>query len=231
VGIDHWIFQGFTIRDGFQGYYAVQVTNTRLRNLEIYNIGQEAVHWNCQSTDNVLEQSWIYNTGLTKPSSGEAVYDGTHPPSRKSVCGNESPDVSARNQVLNNRFGPNVRAEDVDVKPDARDGLIEGNVSDGTGKVTIRSHFEASISLQRSSSGFVVRNNRFEPAAQDGADSTRASGIFTLRGSLGHTIEGNYVDMTGASRVAYRIDGSEHVCKADNVAVNGTRSNVACDAQ
>ena len=43
------------------------------------------------------------------------------------------PDQSNRNQVLNNRFGPNVAAEAIDIKEGSCCGTIKGNKFDGTG--------------------------------------------------------------------------------------------------
>ena len=43
------------------------------------------------------------------------------------------PDLSNRNKVIYNRFGPNVTAECIDIKEGTQDNLIHGNYFDGTG--------------------------------------------------------------------------------------------------
>ena len=43
------------------------------------------------------------------------------------------PDHSDRNQVINNRIGPKVAAEEIDIKEGSCCGLIKGNHFDGTG--------------------------------------------------------------------------------------------------
>jgi hypothetical protein len=46
---------------------------------------------------------------------------------------NNSPDHSDRNQILNNKIGPNVAAEEIDIKEGSCCGIIRGNTFDGTG--------------------------------------------------------------------------------------------------
>lgn len=224
-GISWWIFQGFTIRAAFQAFYAKNTRNTRLRGLEIYDVSQEAVHFLCNSTDNVLEGSHIHDTGLTKPSSGEAVYLGTYPRDYEVRCGTSAADQSDRNHVLNNRFGPNVPSEDVDAKEGTSGGVIRGNVSDGGGKRAISGHFEASIAIKGSTSGYVVEDNTLNPAAQDG--SALGNGIYVYSGGSGHQIRGNAIDMSGAGGYGIKMNGSGTI-SCDNSVTDGRLSNVSC---
>jgi hypothetical protein len=223
--ISWWIFQGFTSRGAFQAFYAKGITNTRLQGLEIYDVDQEAVHFLCNSTDNVLRDSHVHDTGLTKPSSGEAVYLGTYPGNLDEACGG-APDRSDRNQVLDNRFGPNVPSEDVDAKEGTSGGIIRGNVSDGTGKRAISGHFEASIALKARTSGYVVEDNVLDPAAQDG--SALGNGIYIYSGGTGHQVRGNTINMRGAGGYGIRVGGGEEVVSCDNNVVAGRPSNVGC---
>jgi hypothetical protein len=223
-GISWWIFQGFTIRAAFQAFYAKHTRNTRLRGLVIYDVDQEAVHFLCNSTDNVLEGSHIHDTGLTKPSSGEAVYLGTWPGNLSVACGSTE-DRSDRNHVLNNRFGPNVPSEDVDAKEGTSGGVIRGNVSDGGGKRAISGHFEASIAIKGSTSGYVVEDNTLNPAAQDG--SALGNGIYVYSGGSGHQIRGNAIDMSGAGGYGIKMNGSGTI-SCDNSVTDGRLSNVSC---
>jgi len=224
-GISWWIFQGFTIRDVFQAFYARRAHHVRVQGLEIYNVGQEGIHFLCNSTDNVAEQNWIHDTGKTKPTSGEAFYFGTFPPQARRWCGIAGLDHSDRNQVLSNRIGPNVTAEDLQAQPGSNDGLFQGNVSDGTGKRTISGHFDASVALSNNTSGWLVLGNTLKPAAQDGA--VPGNGIVVYSGASGHQIRGNSIDMRGASGYAIMING-EGIVSCDNSVTNGRFSNVSC---
>ena len=218
-----WIFQGFTMRDAFQAFYAKGMRNTRVQGLEIHEVDQEAVHFLCNSTDNVLESSYIHDTGKTKPSSGEGVYLGTYPGNLWEAC-RAAEDRSDRNQVLNNRFGPNVPSEDVDAKEGTSGGVVRGNISDGRGKMAISGHFEASIAIKTNTADYIVERNTLEPAAQDG--SAEGNGIYVYGGS-GHQIRGNAIDMTGAGGVGIKMNGGGSI-SCDNSVTGGTLSNVSC---
>jgi hypothetical protein len=224
-GINWWIFQGFTIRDVFQAFYARGVRNVRVQGLEIYNVGQEGIHFLCNSTDNVAQANYVHDTGRSKTTSGEAVYLGTYPPQVSQWCGFSGYDQSSRNQVIGNRFGPNVTAEDMQAQPGSNDGVFRGNTSDGTGKRTISGHFDASVALSNNTSGWLVEGNTLKPAAQDGA--VAGNGIVVYSGASGHQIRGNTIDMRGASGYAIRISGSGTMT-CDNSVSNGRLSNVSC---
>jgi hypothetical protein len=224
-GISWWIFQGFTIRDVFQAFYARWASYVRVQGLEIHNVGQEGIHFLCNSTDNVAEQNWIHDTGKTKPTSGEGTYFGTYPPQVAERCNIFGPDRSSRNQVIGNRFGPNVTAEDMQAQPGSNDGVFRGNTSDGTGKRTISGHFDASVALSSSTSGWLVEGNTLKPAAQDGA--VAGNGIVVYSGASGHQIRGNTIDMRGATGYAIMINGSGTM-SCDNTVINGRLSNVSC---
>ena len=229
TGISWWIFQGFTIRDAFQAFYAKTVRNTRVQGLEIANVGQEAVHFACGSTDNVVEGNYIHDTGRSKPSSGEAVYLGTHPPNYAITCGTSAPDQSDRNYILDNRFGPNVTAEDVQVRAGTTGNRVVGNRSDGRGKNAISGHFEASFAADNNSYDAVFTDNVCAPAAQNGSVNGNCVYIY---GGRGHVVRGNVADMTGASGWGFRINSTatNTICAASNTVTSGQRSNVACNA-
>lgn len=94
-----------------------------LDSLEVNDIGHEAVHFRTASSDNTIQNSRIWNTGRTDAGLGEGVYIGT-----------AGKDVNCdRNKVLNNKFGPYVRAECIDIKEASFNNTISGNEFDGTG--------------------------------------------------------------------------------------------------
>jgi hypothetical protein len=224
TSISWWIFQGFSSRGAFQAFYAKGIQNTKLQGLEISNVGQEAVHFLCNSTDNVLRGSYIHHTGLSKPSSGEAVYLGTYPRDYEVRCGTSATDRSDRNQILDNRFGDNVSSEDVDAKEGTTGGVIRGNTSSGRGKNAISGHFEASIAIKSNTSGYIVENNTLSPAAQDG--SATGNGIYVYSGGSA-TVRGNTISMSGASGYGIRMSGSGTVSCTNQVS-SGRFSNVSC---
>jgi len=95
-------------------------SNIILENLDIHHIGHEAVHFRYNSSDNIIRNSVISNTGRINPGIGEGVYIGSAVPNWP----NGQPDCSNRNKVLNNHFGPNVTAEAIDIKEATQHALI-----------------------------------------------------------------------------------------------------------
>jgi hypothetical protein len=226
-GMNWWVFQGFTIRDAFQSFHAKRSSHNRVQGLEIYNVGQEAIHWLCTSVGNVVQGNWIHDTGTgPRPEFGEAVYLGTHPEHVAARCGQSTLDRSDSNQVIDNRFGPNVRSEDVDAKEGTRSGVIARNQSDGRGKVSIAGQFSSSIKVQRQTQGYRVNGNRIDGAAAT-SGSTAGDGILLLGGSA--VARRNEVRLGPATGYAIRVKTTGNVVYCDNVADPSSRlSNVPC---
>jgi len=133
-GASYWVLDGFSVIRSQKGIVTDRSNFNVLQNLSVHDVEDEAVHFRSASSDNTLQHSAIYNTGLVQPEYGEAVYLG----SAKSNWGTytadaNTPDLSNRNQVLNNTIGPNVAAEGVDVKEGTSGGLIRGNAFDTSG--------------------------------------------------------------------------------------------------
>jgi uncharacterized Zn ribbon protein len=125
----YWTITGFRITGGQKGLMALGVHDTEVRSLKVDAIGHEAIHFQYTSTDNVVRDSEISNTGLEYAGYGEGVYFG----SANSNWPNGQVDRSDRNRALNNKFGPNVRAEAIDIKEGTTGGELSGNTFDGTG--------------------------------------------------------------------------------------------------
>ena len=69
---------------------------------------------------------------MVTPDYGEGVYIGTAKSNWASVTAGEI-DKSDSNKIINNRIGPNVAAECIDIKEGTTGGLISGNVFDAKG--------------------------------------------------------------------------------------------------
>lgn len=228
-GMNWWIFQGFTIRDAFRAIHAKRSSHNRVQGLEIFNLEQEGIHWLCSSVANLVQGNWIHHTGTgAHPEWGEAVYIGTYKGNLAKQCGQATLDRSDSNQVLDNRFGPNVRAEDVDAKEGSRYGIIARNRSDGRGKVAIAGNFSGSISLQYRSRGYRVNGNIIEGGAATGG--VTIGDAIQLFGEDA-TARGNRVTLGPATGYGVRVGGSGNVVYCDNTADPAARlSNVTCRA-
>jgi hypothetical protein len=133
-GVNYWILDGFTVNNSQKGIVTDQSNHNTLQNLTVYNVEDEAVHFRKFSSDNVIQNSKIYNTGLVQPQYGEGVYLGSAKSNWDKITGDKNtPDTSDRNKVLNNTIGPNVAAEGIDIKEGSKNGLIKGNTFIATG--------------------------------------------------------------------------------------------------
>ncbi len=127
---DWWRLAGFTIHNGQKGLMAEGANHTVVDGLLVYDIGDEAVHFQKGSSDNLIRNCEIHDTGKRRPGFGEGVYLG-------SANGNwegKQPDRSDRNRVTGNRIGPNIAAEHIDIKEGTTGGEIRGNTFDGRGQ-------------------------------------------------------------------------------------------------
>lgn len=129
-GADHWRLVGFTVRNGQKGVMADEVEHAVIQGLTVEHIGDEAIHLRNFSSDNVVRDNTIRDTGLRKPKFGEGVYIGTAESNWCTVtrC---KPDNSDRNVVSGNHISA-VTAEAVDIKEGTTGGVLTRNTFDGS---------------------------------------------------------------------------------------------------
>ena len=131
---DYWVLTGFTLRNAAKGIMLDDADNNTLDHLLIEQTGQEAVHFRTCSASNILQYSTIRETGVITPGYGEGIYIGSDADKWPAYsCDLDLRDKSHYNQILSNHFGPNVRAEAIDVKEGTVGGIISGNEFDATG--------------------------------------------------------------------------------------------------
>ncbi|WP_159084919.1 right-handed parallel beta-helix repeat-containing protein [Planctomonas deserti] len=124
----HWIVRGISVTESAKGIVLDGSTHTVIRGVDVGNIGAEGVHFRAGSSDGVIEDSAIHDTGLHRPGFGEGVYIGSARGNWQSVTGSAAvPDRSDRVIVRNNRIS-NTSAEGVDAKEGTTGGSITGNV-------------------------------------------------------------------------------------------------------
>ena len=132
LNAQYWTLDGFSVANSGKGIVLDNSNNNVLNHLNVYNIGDEGVHFRTNSSYNTIENSTIYNTGRTSPGFGEAIYLGSAV-SNWGTYTKGLADQSNYNVVLNNRIGANVGAEGVDIKEGTVGGIIQGNIFDGSG--------------------------------------------------------------------------------------------------
>ena len=124
----HWRISGLTVANSAKGIVLDGSTHTVISNVDVGSIGDEAVHFRRNSSDSILRDSDIHDTGLVQPGYGEGVYIGSANGNWASVMGSSAtPDRSDRIQVLHNRIS-RTAAEGIDIKEGTSAGLIQGNI-------------------------------------------------------------------------------------------------------
>jgi hypothetical protein len=127
---------GVTITDGQKGIVLDNSSHAVIDGVTVHGIGDEGVHFRRGTSDSVIQNSSIYDTGRLAAQYGEGVYVGS---AKSNWCSMTScnPDRSDRDVVLNNRIGPGVTAEEVDIKEGTTGGTVKGNTFDGSSMVAI----------------------------------------------------------------------------------------------
>jgi hypothetical protein len=132
VRASYWTIQGFTIRNAFQGLFLIRAHGVTVKGLEIYDIGQEAIHLHTFSTHNLIDSNYVHDTGKNATLYGEGVYVGSAS-SKWCTDYDCQPDKTDSNQVTRNVIGPNIGAQMVDVKEGTTGTSVIGNTFNGLG--------------------------------------------------------------------------------------------------
>jgi hypothetical protein len=135
-GASYWNLKGFTVTKAKKGIVMDGAQHVTIDGVNVHDIGYEAVHFRKSSANGVIKNSAVTNTGLEQPGFGEGVYIGSANSNWACYGTNNGsgPDGGDFVQVLNNKIGPGVAAEGIDIKEGTHDGLISGNTLDGTGE-------------------------------------------------------------------------------------------------
>ena len=129
-----WKLSGFSVKSASKGIVFDTSTNTVIDGVDVSDVRDEGVHFRTSSTDNVLQNSSVHDTGTGQPGFGEGVYLGSAKSNwAKFGTGSDGVDHSDRNKVTGNKIGPGVAAELIDIKEGTVNGTINDNTFDGTG--------------------------------------------------------------------------------------------------
>jgi hypothetical protein len=132
TGVSYWTIRGLTVRNSQKGIMLDGSSHNVLDGVTVKDVGMEGVHFRAFSSNNTLQGSTISNTGLQSPGFGEGAYLGSANSNWSTYSGG-NPDTSNNNKVLSTHFGPNIRAECIDVKEGTTGGEIRGNTFDAAG--------------------------------------------------------------------------------------------------
>jgi hypothetical protein len=194
-GVRHWTIGGFSVTNGEKGVIADRASFNVIRDLAVHHVGQEAIHLRAFSSDNVVGGNLVHHTGLRTARYGEGIYVGSAHSNwcRHSGC---RPDRSDRNQILDNRIGPDVTAESVDLKEGTSTGLVSGNQFLGTNMTSADSWVDVK------GNGWRVQANQGRQTPQDGFQvHVEAPGW-----GRGNVIAGNLADLGPDGEYGVRVD-------------------------
>jgi uncharacterized protein with FMN-binding domain len=154
VGASYWNITGISVTNATKGIVMDGGNHITLSSIRVFNIGQEGVHFRASSSDNVIKNSVVEQTGIKQAQYGEGVYIGSAN-SNWATYSNGQPDKSDRNKVLNNTIG-NTGAENIDIKEGSTDGVVDGNHFDG---VHMKGENSADSWIDVKGNNYTISNN------------------------------------------------------------------------
>ncbi|MFE6746396.1 cellulose binding domain-containing protein [Kitasatospora purpeofusca] len=202
----YWNLTGFTVKDSKKGVVLDASPHVVLDGLYVHHTDEEGVHFRRSSADGVVRNSVIEYTGLVQPGYGEGVYLGSA--SSNWACHGNSGGVDRSDRVLveNNRIGPYVAAEAIDVKEGTSDGTVRGNTFDGRG---VSGENSADSWVDVKGTGYLIENNRgsFSPPGTfaNGYETHNPSTSPSFPNGCGNVWRGNTSDLGGVGAYAIRI--------------------------
>lgn len=233
---NHWRLTGFSVDSAMIGIHVSRGSHNVLDQLSVRHTGYAGIKINDSSSYNVVRHTEIDDTGLSRAEWGEGIYIGTD----QYAWTSSAPDTSNGNQVLENTFGPLVRAENVDVKEGTSGGTIAGNTFNGLGMLEARArprtptdtlpHWVDSW-VDVKGNGYVIRDNRGEHTPELGID------VYSVLPGWGHNnrLENNWLDLRGAPGYGFHIiPGADNTLVAcSNTVVHAGKgfANVLCEGK
>lgn len=129
----YWVLSGFSVTTAQKGVVLDGADYDVLNGLHVNNIGDEGIHLRSFSSDDLVENSTVTNTGQYEAGYGEGIYIGSAQSNWGTYSGGQ-PDTSNDNVIEDNTLGPGITAENIDVKEGTTGGTIEGNSFNATGE-------------------------------------------------------------------------------------------------
>jgi hypothetical protein len=158
---DHWRIEGITVAHATKGIVLDGSVGTVIDGVEVYDIGDEAVHFRTCSSDGILRKSHIHDTGRNSAQYGEGVYVGSANSNwdeyqcTDPIEGDEEGDNTERVLVEDNLF-EDITAEGADLKEGTDSGIVRRNVFRRAG---ISGQNSADSAIDAKGNGWVIEDN------------------------------------------------------------------------
>ena len=215
---NYWTLSGFSVDASAKGVVLDHADYDVLTGLTVHDIADEGIHLREFSSYDTVEHSAVYDTGVKAPGYGEGVYIGTAQSNWGTYTGGQ-PDLSDNDQVLDNTFGPDIAAENIDAKEATSGGLISGNTFSGKGESGANSSTDM---VAVKGNDYTVSDNTMTNGLVDGFEVEQ----LYAKSGCGNVFKGNTIDL-GASGYGFHVKDQSD-CAADPNVV-GT-SNTVTDA-
>lgn len=214
-GAPYWNLKGFTVADAKKGIVMDASSHVTVDTVTVHHIGYEGVHFRSGSSYGVIRNSYVHDTGTTAPQYGEGVYIGSANSNWDQFAGSTGVDASDHVQVLNNRIGPNVAAEGIDVKEGTKAGTISGNTLDGTGE---KNQNSGDSTIDVKGDGYTVSSNSVSHPYTDGF---QVHNVYAAYG-CGNAFSGNRFTLSGASGYGINVTDNSKCAKKNTVTTSNT---------
>ncbi|WP_372665859.1 right-handed parallel beta-helix repeat-containing protein [Amycolatopsis kentuckyensis] len=192
-GASYWNLKGFTVQDSKKGIVLDGASHVTIDSVTVHDIGYEGVHFRKSSAYGVIKNSTVSDTGKEQPGYGEGVYLGSANSNWEcyGTGGGTGPDASNYVQVLDNKIGPGVAAEGIDIKEGTHDGVISGNTLDGTGE---KNQNSGDSTIDVKGDGYRITGNKVTHPYLDGFQTHNVWGST----GCGNTFTGNTFTLTNS---------------------------------
>jgi hypothetical protein len=211
--VAYWHLTGFAVSSSAKGIVLDGSGHDVLDGVEVSNIGDEGVHFRTSSSDNVLRNSSVHDTGRSQPGFGEGLYLGSAQSNWSKYGQAGGPDRSDRNQALTNHFGPNITAEHIDIKEGTVGGLVQGNTFDARG-ISGANFADSWIDVK--GTGYTLAGNHGTYSGTVLIDGYQVHQIVSGAG-CGNVFRGNDSDLGGASGYAINVTDQSSCPSSPNV--------------
>ncbi|WP_055698351.1 right-handed parallel beta-helix repeat-containing protein [Streptomyces silaceus] len=206
-GAAYWTVKGITVTGGQKGIMIDSARGVVVDTVTVHGLDMEGVHFRKSSSDGVIKNSRIYDTGNDDRGMGEGVYVGS---------ANTLSDKSDNVTITGNTIGPDVGGEAIDLKEGTTGGRVSGNTFDGKG-LTGNNYDDSWIDVK--GNDYVIENNTGKNTTNNGYEThTQQSGW-----GCGTVFRGNKSTLTGATgdkQLAINVTNQSGGCRTTVYASN-----------
>jgi parallel beta-helix repeat protein len=210
--VSYWHLSGFAVANSAKGIVLDSSSNNILDGVEVSGIGDEGVHFRTDSSNNLIENSAIHNTGQVQPGFGEGLYFGSAQSNWDKYGDSTGQDRSNNNQAVGNTFGPNIAAEHIDIKEGTSGGLVQGNTF--IGGVSGQNSADSWVDVK--GSGYTLTGNHGSYTSGVLADGYQVHRIVAPFG-CGNVWQNNDSDLGGVGQYAVNVTDQSDCSSDPNV--------------